>query len=411
MRSTLSIAIILTIILTALTALGLATSHNPTTVSEQSNLSQNNLNFNSPSQSQARISIRHDLYDLIQPKICAHSPANAQVMIQIKQLIATHSFDAGAKLISTRLNTASQAMKRLQKHAIQTAHQEHHRGGVWGVCEHKHRHLSSSSWPRTPIYGWIMTTPSPYPVNDPQLFSALKTHCNRLEILALKSSLSPSLRPIPPQTYLTEMNYHTWQQVMTQDSLKNTAIQAISLRCFPNQPSWLGPVMWFLRQSQDYQHKLSQAFRHPTSTPLTTTAYVTTLNQLINQTRAQQGLPHLKTPPSAFKASLKHIAQQLATHHGLTHHHQHLEQISVSLKNNWGNIYSIGSLSELRTMATSPAQAMTQLLGSPSHYDALMHPQGGWIVHDVKFHKSSATPPLVVTVIVQRATKDAFIHQ
>ena len=398
MRSTLSIAIILT---AAFTTMVLATSYNPTTASEQSNISQNNLNFNSPSQSQARISIRHDLYDLIQPKICAHAPANAQVMTQIKQLIATHSFDAGAKFISIRLNTAAQAMKRLQEHAIQTAHQEHHRGGVWGVCEHKH----------PPIYGWIITTPSPYPVNDPQLLSALKTNCNRLEILALKSSLSPSLRPTPPQTYLTEVNYHIWQQVMTQDSLKDTVIQAISLRCFPNQPSWLGPIMWFLRQSHAYQHRLSQVFTHSTSTPLTTKAYIATLNQLINQNRAQQGLPHLKTPHSAFKASLKHIAQQLATHHGLTHHHQHLEQISTSLKNNWGSTYSIGHLNELRTIAPSPAQAMTQLLGSPSHFGALMHPQGEWIVHELKLHNSSDTPPLVVTVIVQRATQDASIHQ
>lgn len=345
---------------------------------------------------------RHDLYRLIHQRICAEPPASAHLMAQLSTLITARSFDAGARLMSVQWSARQPGQSSPETQMIAMAQQAYHHGGAWGECD-----LPAARWPESiggsppwlrrshplpaaqpprPRYGWIITTPSPYAASHPHLASALKTQCHHLELLALAESGSTSPRKI---------TYQTWQQLITQPTLDHTQYKSVSLRCLPRRPAWLGPVMWFLRHQ-------SPPPSSPTTTIANPGAFITTLHHLINQNRASMGLAHLQLPPPALHHALQDIVTRLSRHSGLTHHHHELQQLTSQLTQTWGDDYGLTSLAELRVLAADPHGAYAQLITSPSHHRAIMHPRGQWLVSHQVQPTGPAQPPLTTLIIVHQ---------
>lgn len=331
--------------------------------------------------------IRSDLHHLIHTKLCGdnHAVPSPQQLNIITKIIKNSSHDAGARLITLKIDP-SISDKTLATKASQLAKQRHHHGWAWGICSNP-----QPPTPHKPHIAWIITTPSGYPSLHPQLNDHLRSHCNTIEIL-----ISPQSHTDHPQ----DISFEKWQRIMRQKQLQKTDPQSLSLRCHPHSPPWLGPVMWFLRQNKTLVSPLTDA--PPADDPLNLSDQLT---QLINHARTQRHLHPVIQAPTEPHKSLTQAAQKLTAIDGLIHDDHQLKQLAIRLRRTLKPSFVFGDLSELRVVASSAKQAYENLMSSPSHARVLVAPTARWIAMAIKIPPPSHPhPSLIIILIVHEKT-------
>ncbi|MCY4444141.1 MAG: hypothetical protein OXC44_05005 [Proteobacteria bacterium] len=293
---------------------------------------------------------RKDIYTSIHPPICKaekkthlihkdtqtnkHSPStylSAEQILQQSQIRKNHPTSSFA-IISY---SSHQALKQLPALAQQTAKQHHHLGVAWGIC---------------PSFAWLITTPAPKAMDDPQLDTLLQKHC-----------LSYSVKQTPPKniSFQKMSQFLTWWHKAM--SKKNT-FSALSLICQSKTPSWIGPQTWYTIQGH-----LIDPLQKPLQ-KLKESSLSFTPQQLlgvINSLRKQQHLTTITLAPASFHL----LSHSLINHQTLIHNHTALQALAQKTAKTHSTLLS---LSEIRLKASTPFDAISKIIHSPSHRSALM---------------------------------------